>query len=87
MHTTQAISKGRRAGGGGTAIASRSWPTYCIAQGCSCENKAKVNSSITKYKANKHNIGVKWKQCTVCDFKAKTNDHLNKHNKRMHTSK
>jgi len=58
---------------------------FCDYSGC--EYKAKDNSSITKHEANKHNTGVKWRQCTECDFKGKTNDHLRRHNKIMHTSK
>ena len=44
-------------------------------------------SNITLHKANVHNIGVQWKQCPVCDYKAKKNDHLKTHIKRKHTSK
>jgi len=44
-----------------------------------CEYRAKSNSHITAHKANKHNIGVKWKQCTDCDYKAKQSGALAMH--------
>ena len=34
---------------------------------------------ITKHKANKHDIGVRWKQCPDCDSKAKVNGTLGRH--------
>ena len=42
---------------------------FCDYEGC--ELRAKMNSHITAHKANKDNIGVLWKECPHCDFKAK----------------
>ena len=56
---------------------------FCAYEGC--EHKAKTNNSITLHKANKHNIGVKWKQCADCDYKAKHTGDLNKHIKKHHS--
>jgi len=50
---------------------------FCDCDGC--EYRAKANSQITQHKANKSNIGVKWKQCAHCDYKAKTNGNLTLH--------
>ena len=36
-----------------------------------CERRAKTNGHITVHKAYKHNVGVQWKQCPGCDYKAK----------------
>jgi len=34
---------------------------FCDYEGS--EHRAETNGSITAHKANKHNLGVKWKQC------------------------
>ena len=58
---------------------------FCDYEGC--EHRAKTNSHITAHKANKHNIGVQWKECPHCDFMAKKNDNLKVHIKSQHTPK
>jgi len=50
-------------------IEARLW--FCDYEGC--EHRVKENGAITKHKAHKHNIGVHWKECHNCDYKAKTN--------------
>jgi len=49
--------------------------------------QGQVDGDITKHKANKHNIGVQWKQCPHCVHKSKQNSHLNEHIESHHTSK
>jgi len=51
-----------------------------------CDYKAKTNFETAQHKVNKHNIGVNWKQCPDCDYKAKQTDTLKLHIKRHHTS-
>ena len=58
---------------------------FCDYEGC--EHRTKTNSHLTVHKANKHDIGVLWKECPHCDFKAKKNDNLNVHIKSKHTFK
>jgi len=43
--------------------------------------------NLTQHKANVLDVGVQWKQCPRCDFKAKKNSNLNQHIKSQHTSK
>ena len=52
-----------------------------------CGKKAKANSLITQHKATVHNIGVKWKYCPQCDFKAKMGGNITGHIARVHKSK
>ena len=49
-----------------------------------CEFKTKLNGNITTHKANKHNIGIKWKQCPHCDHKAKSTGDLTQHKAMKH---
>jgi len=61
-------------------IAVRWW--LCDYSGC--EHRAKLSCNITTHKANKHNIGVLWKQCAHCDYKAKSNGQITTHKANVH---
>ena len=61
--------------GGGT------WTTCGVG---GCVYGTNYGSSLRTHKANIHNIGVKWKNCPDCDFKAKTTVNLNVHLEKMH---
>ena len=52
-----------------------------------CSHKTKHPGSLKQHKAGIHNVNVKWYHCDVewCLYKAKTNNHIVRHKKRIHS--